>query len=177
MTLNLNELFPRLDKAINDPHEYTHRLTAFLAEIAQLSQTTSFTYVDGVPYTFDPVREKYLSLSRAIFDSSFYGNNIINTYLRSGLVPTAGEQGFLLPRDATITALWGKSRSHGNWNLEIRKNGVPITVASVLISNAFGYDSNTDIDLNAGDWVQFYLNGTSVQHPIVACEIAWRINP
>jgi len=91
-------------------------------------------------------------------------------------VTMAGAQGFLMPRDATITAMWAKSRSTGSWNVEVRKNGIPITLVSIPVVGSFGSDSTIDVDVYAGDFLQFYLNGTAVDHPIAGVEIAWRAN-
>lgn len=85
------------------------------------------------------------------------------------------EQGFLIPRPATITGLWAKSRSQQAWTIEVRKNGIPITLVSVPVVTSKGYDGSIDVDLQPGDWIQLFLNGNAVEHPIACCELAWRL--
>jgi hypothetical protein len=168
------DFFQRLQNAMKQPEDYNHLLARTLNKICQAVVPDDIVWDDGVPYIHDPVRDKFISLHRATLTSGFYGRNGKDLYLRMNDVPTAGAQGFYCPRKATITGLWAKSRSGGSWILEVRKNGVPITLVSVTITGGKGGDKNTDIDVDAGDYLQFYLNGTGVAYPIGVVELAWR---
>jgi len=170
--LNLQELFEELNENIDKPIRYNHILSNILQELN--SGLSPITYVEGMAYLNDPFRGKILSATRPTITAGWYGLNQTNRYLRVEGVTTFGDSGFLLPRDATITALWAKSRSAGNWNIEIRKNNAPITLAAVPVSGGFGASTVLDFDVNQGDTIQFYLSGAAVDHPIVGLEIAWR---
>jgi len=141
-----------------------------------MQQSQAIVWDSGVPYIYDPLRNKKLSLTRTIISSALYGGSISDSYLRLDGVATMAEQGFLLPRKATITGLWAKSRIGAGWYIEVRKNGVPITVSSVQIIAGSGLDGTIDIDLNQGDWVQLFAQGSAIKHPIAACELAWRLD-
>ena len=168
-----NKLFELLSSRVNNQLDYNHVISWFIQGI----QTLVVTYVDGMPYLPDPVRGKILSIGRPVFTAGYYGLNQRNRYLRMDSVTMAGEQGLLVPRPATITAMWGKSRSVGGWTAEVRKNGIPITLLSVPIISSFGSDVLLNVDVDAGDHIQFYMNGASVDHPIVGVELAWRATP
>lgn len=133
------------------------------------------TYVDGVPMVEDSSRsDKVLSLNRPMLAAGHFGNNAIDMYLKiAGAVPTMDESGHYLPRKATITGIWGKSKSTSSWIFEVRRNGVSSVLESVTITGGKGSEPNLDIDLDADDCLQFYLNGTA-DFPQAWIEIAWR---
>jgi len=169
------DMFERLQDSMHQPEDYNHLLARTLQRICQALSTSEITWYQGTPYLKDPDREKFLSANRPTLQSAYYGLNQKDRYLRMSGVTTAGNQGFLVPKPATITGLWAKSRSIGNWIIEARKNGNPITLVSVNITGSFGSDMLVDIDVEAGDYLQFFLNGNAVDHPIAAMEIAWRL--
>jgi hypothetical protein len=170
----LQELFERLNERIDKPIEYNHILSSAIQGLYNLIAPNAITYVGGVPYTLDPNRGYQVSLPRAYHEAGWYGNNITNRYLKVGGV-TTGATGILMPRDAVITGLWAKSRNAISWTIELRKNGIPITLVSVPITSGEGYDGNLSITVDQGDYIQFYASGTSIDHPIAVAEIAWRI--
>jgi len=167
-------LFETLLSLIDKPYDRDHLLAKLLCRILSGQLITPIDVVDGVPMFYDPNRDKNLSFARPIVEAGAHGLNITNRYLKMEDVPSAGEQGFLLPRKATITGMWAKSRSIGNWSLEVRRNGVLLSMANVSIVNGEGSNSNIDIDLNAGDVLQIFAVGTAIAHPIAKVEIAWR---
>lgn len=166
--LPLNELFEQLNARIDKPIEYNHLLCSAIS-----FNLPPIVFIDGIAYADDPSRGKRLSINRPILTAGHYGQNQNNRYLRMQDVPMAGDQGFLMPRNATIIGLWAKSRSTSPWNIEVRKNGAPITLVTVPVSG-FGSDLTLNFDLNAGDTVQIYLAGSSVDHPIAGLEFAYR---
>lgn len=171
----LQELYEQFNRLIDKPHEYNRLLSSLIAQLNDQLAGQTIVWDNGTPYIFDPLRQKYLSLTRTVITSAFYGNSIDDRYLRLDGVSMMGSQGFLVPRDGTITGLWAKSRSNGAWNIEVRKNGIPITLVNVTINSGSGYDNSVDIDIAQGDWLQLYLDGNAVQHPIAACELSWRL--
>jgi hypothetical protein len=171
-----DNLFETLLSLIDKPYDYNQLIAKILCQLLQAAQQQQIVIDNGVPYFWDSDRSKMLSLARPIIRGGAYGEAIDSRYLKMEDVATAGAQGFLIPRKATLTGLWGKSRSNGNWTLEVRKNGSAITLASVIISSGSGQDSFVDLDLDEGDFVQFFAVGNDISHPIVAMEIAWRLD-
>ena len=167
---DINKLFELLGARVNNQHDYNHVISWFINAIS----TQNIQWIDGVSYLQDPLRGKLLSITRPVFTAGYYGLNQRHRYLRMDSVTMAGDQGLLVPRNATITAVWAKTRSTGAWNAEVRKNGVPITLISVPIVSSFGSDTTLNVDVDAGDHIQFYMNGTGVDHPIIGVELAWR---
>lgn len=175
LLLNAAELFEKLVDRIDKPIEYSRLISGLLSEIVAQNAAQQIVLIDGVPYNLDTGRQKLLSLTRPVFQAGAHGLNVTNRYLTAdGGVPTAGQQGFYVPRDATITAMWAKSRSTSPWVLEVRKNGANLTTASLSIIGSASANPQLDIDVSAGDWLQLFLVGTGVQHPIAALEMAWR---
>lgn len=170
---NVDKLFELLNSRVNNQIDYNHVISWFF----NMMSSQNIMWIDGLPYLQDPSRGKLLSIGRPVFTAGYYGLAQRHRYLRMDSVTMAGDQGLLVPRDATITAVWAKSRSAGMWSAEVRKNGIPITLISVPIVSSFGSDTTLNIDVDAGDHIQFYMNGINIDHPIVGVEIAWRSAP
>lgn len=166
-----NVFYEELNRLGHDPQEYNRLLAKVIGDL----QKQNIQWDNGVPYVFDPYTLKWVSTARPILVSSYYGRNQSSRYLKIGEVPSAEQQGFFVPRKAIVTGLWGKSRSVGNWILELRRNGSPITLASVVISGSFGSVIGLDVELNQDDWIQLYMNGTKVDYPIAGIELSWRL--
>ena len=155
-----DDFFEQLQEAMKQPEDYNHLLARTLNELCGLLATTQITpliQVGGVAYYIDVLRGKKLSTHRVTMNGSYYGLGQASRYLKLGEVTSAGSQGFLVPRPATITALWAKSRSTGSWTIEARKNGSPITLVSVSITSSFGSSMALDVDVAAGDHLQLFL--------------------
>jgi hypothetical protein len=169
--VNLNTFYEQLNDLIDQPHEYNRLISRAIGEL----YGTAIVWEDGVPYSRDPATGFFVSLARPIITAGMYGKNIKDTYLRIDGVPTMGEQGFLIPRKALCTGLWAKSRNADNWSLELRKNGVPISLATVNISGSFGQATGLIVTLEAGDRIQLFANGTKIDFPIAGIELSWRL--
>lgn len=178
MTLTLFEIQNLLEELLrlqDSPYAYNNLIARLLNDLWSMAAAGTITYDGGVPYTLDPIRQKFLSLARPVFSAGGHGFGVTNRYLQlSGDVASMGQQGILLPRAATITAIAAKSRSTGSWLFEVRRNGVNITVASQAVAAGSGSNPNLDIDLDAGDWLQFYAGGTNIAFPEATVELAWR---
>ena len=166
----LQELFEEFNRRIDKPIEFNHLLTGVIQQISQ----GSIVWVDGTPYIQDPVRGKALSLSRPVITSAYFGQNQSSRYLRMDGV-TASGNGFLAPRAGTITALWAKSRDASNWTIEIRRNDSPVVLASAPISGGWGKIDLLDVNFDEGDYLQLFMNGVAIDHPIACFEFAWRV--
>ena len=170
------DLFELLCDRIHDPREYSHIIAEAIDLLCNRSAEQEITWLDGIPYIKDPTRDKFISTFRPNLTTGWYGKNQKNRYLRmAGGVTTAGSAGYLVPRKAVITGLWAKSRNNTPWVIEVRRNDSPITLASVNIVGSFGKDLLLDVDLDEGDYLQFFLSGTGVDHPIASMEMAWRL--
>ena len=173
--VDCDNLFETLMSKVDKPHEHMHIIAELLCKALAGTGNGNIEYVDGIPMHPDPDRGKTLSLSRPLIQASTHGNSKCNIYLRiGGDVPSAGKQGMLLPRKATITGIWAKSRSTSTWTIEARRNGVSLTLASATITGGKGSATNIDIDLDAGDHLQIYASGMDIDFPTAAVEIAWR---
>ena len=78
-------------------------------------------------------------------------------------------------RDGTITAISAQTNDTDTWTLEIRKNDGTTILTSLAITAAEGNHDNTiNVDIDEGDFLQAYCNGTGVDYPQTLIEIAWR---
>lgn len=167
--IDQKKFFDELNQRIDKPIEYNSLISQLFSELS----ASTITWDNGIPYLTDPSRQKELSLSRPVITSAFYGLNQSNRYLRLDGV-TASGNGFLCPRKATLTALWAKSRSETGWAIEVRKNDNPIALANTTVTDGWGKIDNLSIDVEEGDYIQLYLSGDGVDHPIACFEFAWR---
>ncbi|RLI87986.1 MAG: hypothetical protein DRP01_00100 [Archaeoglobales archaeon] len=94
------------------------------------------------------------------------GAAISNVYLRGpGGTPT-NQSGFVIPYDATIVALSLATTGAHTWTLEVRKNNNPAVIASLTVAALERtYDSTINVDIDAGDELQLYCNGTNINAP------------
>ena len=130
---------------------------------------------DGILYTYDGNRSKWLSVDRTMVGWGFNSNNTSNRYLRQFNGADSSNNGWRMVRDGTITAISAQSNINQTWTLEIRKNDAVGVVTSLTMTNVQGNESsNINVDINQGDFLQAYVNGTSVDYPEVLIEIAWR---
>jgi hypothetical protein len=167
---DIKKFFEELNERIDKPIEFNHLLSKFVNEIA----AAQVFVVGDLLFFNDPVRGRPVSVTRSIFTGGYYGLNQSSRYLRVDGVTTAGSHGIIMPRNGIITAMTAKSRSIGAWTFEVRRNGVPITLAGIPVVSSVGNNPLLDVDFDAGDFLQFYLSGSGVDHPIVSLEVAWR---
>lgn len=173
MGILLQQLFEKLNDRIDKPIEYNHILTSELAKIDDVLSQAVIQWIDGMPYLYDPLRQRLVSVPRASFAFGWYGNNVTNRYLKLAEVTTMGTMGLPMPRKGIITALSGKSRNSSNWTLEVRKNGIPITMCQADIISGQGEENTIEVDFEKGDFLQFYASGSGIDYPIGMVEIAW----
>jgi hypothetical protein len=171
---NRNKFFEDLNARIDKPIDYNHMITQIIAEILDQMEEQEIFFVEGVGYHYDPVRQTYLSVDRNYTVAGGYGLKVKDRYLKIAEVPTAGEQGIRMPRAGTITGLSVKSRSTADYYIEIRRNGVPLTLVSMLVENGGTHNNAINIDFSEGDHLQIYLDGEA-EHPIAQLECAWRV--
>jgi hypothetical protein len=130
---------------------------------------------DGILYVFDGTRSKWLSVDRTMVGWGRNSNNTSNEYLRQFNGAQSNNNGWRMVRDGTITAISAQSNASQTWTLQIRKNDATATITSLSMAAQTGNHDNTlNIDISAGDFIQAYCNGNSIDFPQTLIEIAWR---
>lgn len=137
----------------------------------QLSRQT-----DGILYTYDGTRSKWLSIDRMMLCFGkrgasknqylgFYGGQLISN-----------NSGLRMVRTATIVSISVQVDSSGTADFHIRKNDVISNISTLALSAALGAgDTTIDVDLAAGDFLQGFVECTAaVTDPMLLIEIAWR---
>ena len=107
----------------------------------------------------------------------FNGNsrNITNQYLKLGET-YSNMAGHRIHRDALIKSISVQTKDIETWELEIRKNNVSAPIGSVSLNTSMGTTTtNVDIELDAGDRLEAYVNGQRVGYPVAVVEFAWRL--
>lgn len=173
MSVDITKLFEQLNEAVDSPIEYNSIISKTVSDL--INNFVSVTWVDGIAYLTEPVSGLNISTQRPVVTAGQYGLNLSNLYLKIDQVTTMGDQGFYLPRKAVVTGLWAKSRNNQSWQVQLRKNGNPISLASADIVNSFGQETGLSILLDEGDTLQLFASGTKIDHPIAGVEIAWRL--
>lgn len=136
----------------------------------------SVAIVGGIQYNYDGTRAKWLSNERKFLVSGRNANNVTNAYINVVDGVVSSSTGYRLLRDATITGIWAQTEDIETWVFEVRRNGVVTVVASLSITASRGdSDPAVNVDVNADDEIQFYVNGTGIGRPVVGIELAWRI--
>lgn len=134
-----------------------------------------FVASNGLLHAYDATRSKWLSVDRV---SVFWGRNSNNTtdeYLRQNNGATSDNNGWRMIRNGTITAISVQCNADQTYTVEIRKNDSTTVIASLDVDNSQGnHDATINVDFDEGDFLQCYLNGTSIDYPQVMLEIAWR---
>lgn len=133
---------------------------------------------DGIVYINDPTRSnKRLSLHRQHFPFNRNGT-ADNTYLRLGDMLN-NESGWVMPRDATITAwtVFYADGGAGTKGFEIRVNDVAVALASATVVQGWPtVQKNLNIDIDEGDRLQVFVvaAGATASDSNSSIEVAWR---
>jgi hypothetical protein len=108
----------------------------------------------------------FLTDSRYIIVCASRNSNSTNVYLQfngtaMNTVP------FVMPYSAQLVAMSAATNGNETWVAEVRVNGSLVTGATLSLS---GVSSNystsyTSINFSAGDLVQLYCNGTTINMP------------
>jgi hypothetical protein len=124
----------------------------------------------GDVYYYDTTRNKNLGIATIQCDVSRNSSNTTNQYLRGeGQTPT-NLNGFVLPWNATLVSISMSGRLNTQtWIAQVRKNGGGVPQDTLTITNQYSnYDNTKDTDFNAGDRIQVYCSGTSIDYPKVS---------
>lgn len=101
-----------------------------------------------------------------MFFSGGREGNTTNVYLRGpGAVPM-NLAGFVIPFPAKIVGLSAATRGAETWTFEVRKNNSATVIASLTLTGVErDYDDSLNVDIDAGDELQFYCNGSGINSP------------
>lgn len=98
---------------------------------------------------------------------------ITDSYLRGpGNLPT-NLSGFVLPFNATIIGIGVATRVVETWTAEVRKNGGAAITSLVVVAVRKLYGA-VSVNVNQGDEIQMYCNGTNINRPQVAVYLTRR---
>jgi hypothetical protein len=129
--------------------------------------------VDDILYAYDATRTAWLSVQREKFIAARHAV-ATNVFLRGPDGVPQSVTGYRMPRNGTIVALWAQTGSSATWTLEVYRSGSAI--ATLSISAASGDEDTTiNVDVTAGDELKLRCNGTAIDNPVGAFEVAWRV--
>ena len=131
--------------------------------------------INGLLYTYDDTRAKWLSVQRIMVAFGRRGNSN-NQYLNHyGGNIAASQGGLRMARNATIVSLAGEFSAAATADLHVRRNDAAADIATLSVAAAQGAHDNTiDVDLTAGDFLQSYVDNGPCSDPMFMVEIAWR---
>lgn len=125
-------------------------------------------------FVWDSTRSKMLSISRYTFSSGRYSRSVRNEYLRFDDGIPGSVSGKMVRYNATIVSIGGMTETSGSWRLKVFKYGSNTPIINLLISNQAFIFNNLNVDVNAGDVLQFFAEGSNIKMPLVELELAWR---
>lgn len=160
-----------------DPNMYlTNKASAPTTNLGTANQYP-VSMIGGILAVYDKTnsRNKFLSVNRQYM--YFWGrdsNNNTNEYARAGDF-TSNQGGPVLMRNATLVGISAKTNGAETWTVRVRKNGVVTNLASLALSAVDkAQDITLNIDFNAGDDIEVYIDGTRINRPIITLEFAYR---
>lgn len=95
-------------------------------------------------------------------------NNTTNVYLRGPDGLPMNQAGYVVPRDMTIIGLAAATNGVHTWTAEVRKNGSATVIASLVLTAVAKLSTFAlNVAVSAGDELQFYCNGSSINSPLM----------
>jgi len=154
--------------AITDPGTSDDKTDGYSFGSNWVNTNTNETFLcldnsEGTAVWITPVT---LSLDKSFSFDASRNSNVTNSYLSAGGEAPTNITPFVIPFNSTIIAISASTNGNESWTAEIRENGTLIPGASLVISAASSaYSASYDIDLDAGDKLQLYCNGTNINRP------------
>ncbi|NER18613.1 type 1 periplasmic-binding domain-containing protein [Spongiivirga citrea] len=136
-----------------------------------------FIDTDGLLYTYDTTRTKWLSMDRNMVGWGRNSGSASNEYLRQFNGSQSNNNGWRMIRDATITAITVQSNNIDTFDIQIRSNDNTAPILTFTVTAAEGdHDNTINIDVSEGDFIQCFLPTVAggVSNPQVLIEVAWR---
>lgn len=163
--------------ATTDPNLYLTQKTAAPTTQLGVSSQIPIAMINGILTSYDKTngRNKFLSVSREYM--VFVGRDSANNTTEYARIATftSNQAGNRLIRDATLVGMSIQTNGSETWNARVRKNGSLTDLASLAAGAVAGaQDSSFNIDFTAGDQIQVYIDGTSIDRPVIKLEFAYR---
>lgn len=120
-------------------------------------------------------RNKFLSVSRE--HMVFVGRDSANNSTEYARVATftSNQAGNRLIANATLVGISAQTNGSATWNARVRKNGALTDLASLSLSAVSGsQDATLNVNFNAGDNIEVYIDGTGINRPVIKLEFAYR---
>ena len=163
--------------AVTEPSMYlTNKASAPTTNLGSATQIP-MSMINNTLAVYDKTnsRNRFLSVNRMYLGFSGRDNsNNANEYARFGEF-TSNQSSARLMKNMTLVGMSIQTNGAETWTAQVRKNGVVTNLASLAASAAAGAQDNTfNIDFNAGDKIDVYIDGSSVDRPIILLEFAER---
>lgn len=135
-----------------------------------------FTSINNIMAVYDKTnsRNRWLGTYREYMtytgrDSAFNTQE----YARIGEF-TSNQAGARLMRNMTLTGISVQTNGSFTWNVRIRKNGVVTNLATLAVSAASGAQGEFNVDFNQGDSIEVFIDGTTINRPVIRLEFRER---
>ncbi len=92
-------------------------------------------------------------------------NSTTSQYLRGSDGSPFNLSPFIIPYNGIIKNISISSNVSGSWTGEVRNNGSVISGAAITATNSISEYGDYNIAVSAGDRIELYCNGTSINHP------------
>jgi len=158
-----------------DPNLYLDNKAAAPTTNLGAADQIPISMINNAPAYYDKTRTKWLGYSRQhVYASGRDNSNNSNEYMRIGDF-TSNQTGARMLRNMTIFGITAQTNGSETWTARIRKNGVVTNIASLALAAVEGaQDVAVNVDVNAGDEIEVYCDGTNINRPFVTIELAPR---
>lgn len=161
--------------AATDPNMYLDDKAAAPSTNLGAADQIPVAMINNVPAVYDKGRSKWIGYSRQyIYASGRDSANNTNEYARVGDF-TSNQGGVRLMQNMVLVGISIQTFGAETWTARVRKNGSVTNLASLASGGAAGAQAtNTNVDFNAGDDIEVYIDGSNINRPIIALEFAPR---
>lgn len=162
--------------ATTEPSVYFTQKTSAPTTNLGVATQIPVSIVNNVLSVYDKTRTKWLSVYRdnIVFSGRDNSNNQ-DEYARVGQF-TSNQAGYKILFDATLVGITVQTRSAGTYGVQVRRNGNTSSVYALpVLASDNASDNAVNTDLNAGDEIQVYLDGSSIDRPLITLILAQRV--
>ena len=119
-------------------------------------------------WSANKIKTEISNSTQVVLHAGRSSNNSTGIYLRTvDGIPT-NTTPYLIPFNSTLKYLTLTTNANSTWIGEVRIGGVAVTGATISMSATVSAYGTYSIDFNAGDKIQMYCNGTSVDNPLMS---------
>ena len=159
-----------------DPNMYLINKAAAPTTKLGTANQIPLAMINNAPAYYDKVNSKWVSFSRTyMFFTGRDNANNTNEYARCVGSFTSNQSSARLLRDVVLIGVSAQTTGNETWTVRIRKNGSVVNLASLAIGAASGgKDLTLNIDFNADDVIEVYIDGSQIDRPFITLEFAYR---